>query len=195
MADYTTLTTLKARLNITDTVDDAALTAAITAASRVIDAATGRYFYKQAAGTRYFTPDDWNTLILNEDLQAVTTFQTDITGARTYDTSWSATDYDLEPYSGPPYTRLCAAPRGYYTFPRIPKAVKIVGDWGYCATGSHPQEVEEATIIQAIRLFKRKDAPFGLLGTPELGVARIPKVDTDVAALVAHLRRLDGLFA
>jgi len=43
---YTTLAELKAALGIEDSVDDTALEAAITAASRMIDDYTERFFYK-----------------------------------------------------------------------------------------------------------------------------------------------------
>jgi phage gp36-like protein len=42
---YCTLAELKASLNITDAVDDTALEAAITSASRMIDDYTERFFY------------------------------------------------------------------------------------------------------------------------------------------------------
>ena len=60
---YATLAEIKAALAIEDTNDDTALEAAITAASRMIDDYTGRFFYKdgtaQAYVSRYFTTTDF----------------------------------------------------------------------------------------------------------------------------------------
>ena len=55
----------------------------------------------------------------------------------------------------------------------------------------YPQPVREACLIQAIRLFRRKEAPFGIIGAPEIGqLAVITRLDPDVKALLATYRRL-----
>jgi hypothetical protein len=51
--------------------------------------------------------------------------------------------------------------------------------------------VTEATILMVIRLFKRTDAPFGIVGSTDLGnVATLPRVDPDIAAMLAPYRRM-----
>jgi hypothetical protein len=51
-----------------------------------------------------------------------------------------------------------------------------------------------ATKIQAARLFIRRQSPFGIAGTPELGTVRLSaKLDPDVQALIAPFRKLTGL--
>lgn len=184
---YATLAELKARLGITDTPDDAVLEAVIEAASRAIDGETGRVFYA-ATATRYFTAED-SELLFVDDLLSVTTLKTDLDGDRTYETTWAATDYDLEPYNSTPYTRIQIAPRGTRTFPTGRRGVEIAGSWGYAATA--PDAINEACLLMAARLFKRKDAVFGVLMNPEFGTARLPQVDQDVKLLIRPFVRMN----
>ena len=100
-------------------------------------------------------------------LISLTSLQTDEGGDRTYEYTWAATDYDLLPDNAAltlePYTVICTTPEGNYSFPvGIRKGVKIVGGWGYATLV--PAQVREACLIQAARVFKRKDAPFGVTG-------------------------------
>jgi hypothetical protein len=186
---YCTLAELRARLGITDAsdlADDSILEATIEAASRAIDSFTGRQFYATSA-TRYFSAEDADCLFI-PDLLTVTTLKTDGDGDRTFETTWATTDYDLLPFNDSPKTRIELAPNGNNTFPTHAKGVEIVGSWGYSSTT--PDMINEACLIQAARLYKRKDAPFGVLGTPETGVARIPRVDMDVMQLIEPFRRI-----
>jgi len=180
---YATLAEVKARLGINDSNEDSVIEATIEAASRLIDQATGRVFYATTA-TRYFTAADPDLLFLPDDLLSVTTLKTDEDGDRTYEITWAATDYDLEPYNATPYTRIQVAPRGTRTFPPTRRGVEIVGSWGYNATGSYPDMVNEACLILAARYYKRKDSPFGTTGTAEYGIMRLSKTDPDVAGLL-----------
>ncbi len=193
---YTTLANLKARLKIstTDTADDAVLEAVIEAASRAIDAHCGRHFYTTTTDeTRYYTAEFADLLFLPDDVVSVTTLATDADGDRTYETTWAATDYDLEPdnaaLGGEPYTRIAVTPAGRYAFPvGVRRGVKIAGKFGYA---SAPKAVAEACLIQAARLFARKDAPFGAMGSPEFGqFTNIPKLDPDVAMLLRPFLRV-----
>lgn len=188
---YATLAEIKARLGIptADTADDTVLEAVIEAASRAIDNETGRVFYATTA-TKYFRADDGDLLFI-PDLLSVTTLKTDSDGDRTYETTWATTDYDLEPYNDAPYTRIRLTPSGRYSFPTHAKGVEIAGSWGYNATGSYPDAINEACLILASRLFKRKDAPFGVAGTAEMGQLRIGKTDPDVAGLLYPYRHFE----
>lgn len=188
---YATLAEVKARLSISDTTDDTTIEAVIESASRAIDGVTGRVFYATAATARYFTADDATTLFLDDDLLSVDSLVTDHDGDRTYEVTWATTDYDLIPFNRTPYTRIAVAPNGTNRWPAgIAKGVKITGSWGYNATGSYPDAINEAAIILATRFFKRKDAPFGVLGTPEMGMARITAVDPDVRLLLRPYIRM-----
>lgn len=193
---YATLLELKERLfptGLSDTHDDPALEQVITGVSRWIDAYCRRRFYA-ASETRYFTAAD-RKLCFVEDLLTVTTLSTDEDGDRTYETTWTATDYDLEPYNAAlegqaaPYTHIRVAPNGTHYFPSTRKGVKIVGSFGYASTT--PPLVKEACLLQSIRTFKRKDAPFGVAGSAEMGqLVVIPKLDPDVAMMLRSLRKV-----
>lgn len=54
--------------------------------------------------------------------------------------------------------------------------------------------VREAAMIQASRIEKRGDTPFGVLGTPEVGMGNVlPSVDQDVKLLLIPLQRQDAV--
>lgn len=185
---YATLAEAKAELRITDAADDTRLEDSIEAASRAIDNATGRAFYATTA-TKYYTPE-FPDLLWVDDLLSVTTLKVDEDGDRTYERTWATTDYDLEPYNRTPYSKIRTTPNGRYAFPAdLRKSVEIAGSWGYCATGSHPDDIKRACLLFAIRLFKRPDAPFGVLGGTELGFVRVPALDPDVKAVLASYIR------
>ncbi len=172
--------------------DDTAMEASINAASRFIDKFTGRKFYASTE-TRVYNPHDTQTMYV-DDLLSVTTFKTDDNGDGTFETSWATTDYDLKPYNaaldGKPYTWVEISSGGNHTFPvSVKKCVQIAGSYGY--SSSVPPEVKMACLIQASRLWKRKDSPFGIAGTSELGMMQmIPKLDADVRLLLEPFRRL-----
>lgn len=189
---YATLAELKTYLGITDSVDDTNLEAAVEAASRAIDFECRRVFYATSA-TRYFTAEAGDLLVLPDDLLSVTTLKTDDDADRVYETTWATTDYDLEPVNSTPYTRVHLSPLGRYAFPTQRRGVEIVGSWGHNATGAYPDAVNQACLLMASRYFKRKDAPFGVTGTPEIGLMRIPAKDADVRALLAPFRRVELL--
>jgi hypothetical protein len=189
---YATLAEIKTHLTISGSTDDDRLEAAVEQASRAIDAECRRVFYATTA-TRYFQAEAPDLLILGDDLLTVTTLKTDQDGDRTYETTWATTDYDLTPDNASPKSAIHLAPQGRYSFPTHRKGVEIAGSWGYNATGSYPDAISHACVILAARYFKRKDAPFGVLGTPELGFQRIPRTDTEVKQLLAPYRRLEVL--
>lgn len=195
---YTDLATVKSRcgITVTDTADDAILEAVITAVSRMIDNYCDRRFYSSDADeVRYFTATDTDELWCG-DLLSVTSLVTDDDGDRVYETTWAATDYELEPYNaaadGEPYYLIRVAPNGNYAFPvGVAKGVQITGKFGYCALANVPAPVAEACIIQTQRLFRRKDAPFGITGAAEFGtVTMIARLDPDVRMLLEPYRRI-----
>lgn len=95
--------------------------------------------------------------------------------------SWSTvTDYETGPENalarGLPVSRLGTS--GNWSDGR---RVRITAKWGFPEV---PPEIERATLIQANRLFLRKDSPQGVAGNSEWGVIRLGKVDPDVEALI-----------
>jgi hypothetical protein len=158
----------------------------------MVDDFCGRTFYAESSTTKYYTAEE-GTLLRVDDLVSVTTLQTDEDGDRTYEISWTATDYDLEPFNaaleGKPYTAIWTTPKGIYAFPTVRKGVKIVGTWGWPAV---PKKVKEATLLLAFRLFKAKDAPFGVVGSPEMGELRrmVSVFGSDVGVMLEQYQRL-----
>jgi len=194
---YCTVAEVKARLwptGLTDTTDDTVFDQVITAVSRAIDNLCNRRFFTTASDeTRYYTAE-FDDELAPGDLVSLTTLATDEDGDRTYETTWSATDYDLEPFNaaldGKPYTRLRVTPNGNYVFPSTRKGVKLVGKFGYGATA--PPAVKEACLLQCERVYKRRDAPFGVVGSAELGqLMVIPRLDPDVELLLRAFRKMD----
>ena len=196
---YCTLSDLKTSLAIEDIQDDTALEAAILTASRMIDDYTGRFFYRDGTTavpvTRYYTPNDW--WICNvDDFISLSEIATDENFNKSYTTIWASADYMIEPVNNPrrgwPYTRILAVDS--YLFPRLyPQTVRIQAVWGWSAV---PVEIAMATKIQASRLFVRRQSPFGVAGSPEMGTIRLSsRLDPDVEALVRPFRKMNGLVA
>lgn len=135
MNRYIGRSTVKSRLGLTTTTDDAAIDAVIEAVSRQIDQWTRRRFYP-ATETRYYTARN-GVVCPVDDLLSVTSLATDDGADRTYSTVWTAADYELEPVNAPrmsppqPYWEIRVTPNGSEAFSRDRRAVKIVGVWGY----------------------------------------------------------------
>ena len=196
---YCTLSDLKTSLAIEDIQDDTGLEAAILTASRMIDDYTGRFFYRDgttaAPVTRYYTPDSWYITNL-DDFVSLNQIALDDDFDQTYTTILATSDYLIDPVNnarrGWPYTRITAIDR--YIFPyAYPQSVRVQAVWGW---PSIPAEIAMATKIQASRLFIRRQSPFGIAGTPELGTVRLTsRLDPDVEALIRPFRKMSGLVA
>ncbi len=196
---YCTLSDLKTSLAIEDIQDDTGLEAAILTASRMIDDYTGRFFYRDgttaAPVTRYYTPDSWYITNL-DDFVSLNQIALDDDFDQTYTTILATSDYLIDPVNnarrGWPYTRITAIDR--YIFPyAYPQSVRVQAVWGW---PSVPAEIAMATKIQASRLFIRRQSPFGIAGTPELGTVRLTsRLDPDVEALIRPFRKMNGLVA
>jgi hypothetical protein len=187
---YCTIQQVKDALRISDAVDDSLLELSIEAASREIDAYCQRVFYSTTA-TRTFVPDN-SYVVQIDDLVSITSLKTSTDNS--WDTTWGASDYQLEPTNGivgglaQPFTRIRAVgnnvfPYGDYVVPMLhPNTVQVTGVFGWSAI---PLDVRMASILQAQRLFKRFDSPLGVLGMGDLGTIRVSRVDSDVQALLA----------
>jgi uncharacterized phiE125 gp8 family phage protein len=179
---------LRSHMGIDDSYDDTHLTRVLDAASAWIESPAGcdRTFDVGTSATKVFDPIR-NDVVLVPDLVTVTSIKTDSAGNRTYSTTLTTADYDLWPYSGPPYSEVRAragASRGFAPG----TLVQIVGTWGY-ADGV-PAPVKQAALLLAARWFKRNDAPFGILSAVDLGqFERLSKEDPDVVTLLAPYRR------
>lgn len=192
---YATVDQLKIRLNVESSV---LLEEILDAASAEVDGYCGRTFGQlgtaMAPQVRTFTADN-GLVCFVDDLVSVTALTTDGDGDRTYETTWSAADFDLSPdnanVKGWPYQSVHVAPLAGQTFPRQRKAVRVSGVWGWPAV---PKAVTEATLIYAGLLFKRKDAPFGVLAEGSFGaVVMAHRMDPQVEQLLLPYRALGVL--
>lgn len=197
---YCSLADVKAaaRIPADDTIDDALLELSIESASRDIDAYAERVFYAIGTATRVYIPQDIY-LVETDDIISVTSIATDTNGDGGFDTVWDATDYQLEPLNGvaggivTPFTRVRAI--GDYLWPVYePRnvnsnqaSVRIIGSFGFASV---PITIRQATILAALRAYKRYESPTGVLGFSDVGVVRIGRLDPDVQRLVDPYRKV-----
>jgi hypothetical protein len=59
--------------------------------------------------------------------------------------------------------------------------VQITARWGWSFC---PPGIEEATLLVATRLFKRKDAPYGVAQFGDIAAVQIVRTDLDVQELL-----------
>lgn len=199
--DYVTRDELKAFVRIDDDLDDAQLDLAIASASRAVDRCCRRQF-GAAPGPRYYTakldPVLNRMAIEIDDLMTADALHVhvDPDGDETFPTE--VTSYTLRPRNGPadgrPWTQIVIGRAASTTFPDVPDAVRVTGQFGWDAV---PATVKEATSLQASRLIARRDAPFGVAGSPQTGseLRLLAKVDPDVEVLLAPYRRRQVVLA
>ncbi len=176
---YATRTELKGRLGITDTNDDTRLDEALAAASRGIEDFTGRQFNQTTtASARVYYPDTCH-LVRVHDLHTTTdlTVATDEGDDGTYETTWSTSDYQLEPLNGIedgqtgwPYRKVRAVESRYFPTRSRRAPVQVTAKWGWAAV---PAPVKETCLIVAEEIFGLKDAKYGIAGFGDFGVVRI----------------------
>jgi len=176
---YWTPAALKNRVRITNTNQDYEIPAACFAASRAIEQACERTFYRTASATvRTFVPSGMYELKLGpyNDLVSLATLKTDTAGDGSFATTWAGTDYQLlplNPGAAPevrPYTKIKAV---LNTFPVVTgfgrdDRVQLTGVFGWPAV---PWAVKKATQLLAEEMLK--DAPFGVAGIGDFGVVRV----------------------
>jgi hypothetical protein len=195
---YCSLADLKAALRVQDSIDDSLLELAIESASREIDGYCERVFYSTSA-TRVYAPTNIYT-VTTDDIISVTTLKSSSDGV-TYDITWATSDYQLEPLNnvagglvGSPFTRIRAT--GSYLMPTFSVGtfyenealLQVVGVFGWSAI---PAAIRQATVILAMRLFKRLDSPMGVISN-DLGSMRVGRVDPDVEALLSPFRKVSA---
>lgn len=192
---YATLAQVKAALKITDSVDDTLIEMATEAASRLIDGYTGRYFYSAGTATRFFVADDDYVCSIDDISSSTITLQTANNADGVYDTTWSITDYQLEPLNSSadgitwPFTRIRAIEDYLWPISGGEALVKLTAVFGW---PSVPIAITQATVIQASRIFKRLDSPLGVAGFGDMGVMRVTRsLDPDVEQLVNPYRKMN----
>jgi hypothetical protein len=179
---------------------------AIEACSRLVDQWCDTTFYARTE-TRYFT-SQFSDLLYVDDLISITTLKTDNDNDGTYEITWQTSDYWLEPRNAriktneadkEPYRQIRINTNGNYYFPVTHYGIEITGLWGYTdgiddndEPTQIPPFVKNAMLLMANRVYRRKDAIFGVSGTPQLGVmtvqARVQE-DTDIINLLSGINK------
>lgn len=194
--DYATSADLKAYLRIDDTDDDAQIALALTAASRAIDRACSRAFgLDDPAVARHWTferaSNTYSVYGVTDISQASgVTVKADTTNDGVFDTTVPVDKYQLLPVdagvNGRPYTDIAVhqdvvGPDGVFR-------IEVSAKFGWTAV---PDAIKQACLIQASRILKRRESPFGIAGSPDLGseLRLLEKLDPDVGVLIQHYKR------
>lgn len=189
--NYVTVEDLRDYVDVDDFDDDAQIGLAIAAASRAIDDHVNRQFGKvDTAEERFYTPrPDYKAgywIVDIDDFQDDTGLAVEVVDAGV------VTDYRLEPVNaaakGSVWTRVAFTADSEYQPCGSAHSVGVTAVWGWAAV---PTAVEQATVLQASRFLKRRHAPFGVAGSPDIGseMRLLAKVDPDVAVSLRGLRR------
>lgn len=196
---YADKTELKAYIGLSGSGQDDNIDNALDGASRQIDKITGRRFYQDSsAQVKTYTPN--NEFILDVDDISTTTgliVKLDDNDDGTYETTLTInTDFIVVPVNPDiikttgsttylaPYTQLrILNTRSSERFdPSIVNNVQVTAKFGYSFI---PEPIKQATLIQGLRLFKRKDAPFNILGNEQTGqIELFNKFDPDARELI-----------
>ncbi len=167
-------------------------TPALDAASRLIDNACSRQFGVTTATARYYSPK-WSParhrdIVSVDDFQSTTSLvvKTDLDGDGVYETT--VTLYLKLPVNaaanGRPWTDL----EFHTNVSRQTGSLEVTALWGWTSV---PPAIKQATLLQASRIVKRRDAPFGVAGSPDMGneLRLLAKLDPDVERMVTAFRR------
>lgn len=188
--EYADLADLKAFRGILPavTAEDAALTNALTAASRALDRKTGRRFWlDDEPSARTLNPR--SRVVSDPDGERLLVPDIGTSGALLVETgsglTWTAvTDYETGPedaLDGWPITSLFL-PYGTWGASAGRQRIRITAPWGWPAI---PDDIQQATLILANRYYMRKDTPEGVKGSADWGAIRLSRWDPDVESLIA----------
>jgi len=191
---YCTLAELKQALNwpTGDTSLDTFQQACIDDAARAIEDECGRRFWADddAAQVRKFLPEN-SGMCLIDDLIEFTSLTTQLDPS-----SWTIdVDFYLLPINaaadGQPYTAIKTIARPFlFTKADIPQGwsildgrITLTGKFGWATI---PGPIHRANLILAERLFKRREAPFGLASAGvDSSAVRLSVTDPDVAKMLS----------
>jgi hypothetical protein len=197
---YATLTQIKGYMSISDNIDNDLLEDLIESASRSIDRIANRRFYLDAVASARLYRAYSDIFVYIDDLGTTTDLvvKTDSNGNGTYAKTLTLNqDYILDPLTAPslsrPYTQLTMV-SNTETWPIFPgltqnglrPGVQVTARWGW---PSVPDDINMACLILTADLYKRKDAPGGILGLGDLGVVRMSPLGRDVTAMVRAYKK------
>lgn len=197
---YATLTQIKAYMSISDNTDNDLLEDLIESASRSIDRIANRRFYLDATASARLYRAYSDIFVYVDDIGTTSSLvvKTDSNGDGTYAKTLTLnTDYILDPLTasslGRPFTQLTMV-SNTETWPIFPgltqnglrPGVQVTARWGW---PSVPDDINMACLILTADLYKRKDAPGGILGLGDLGVVRMSPIGRDVTAMVRAYKK------
>ena len=195
---YCTVDAIRGQLSDKDAkVDDVIVERAINATSRAVDDWCGRRFWQDATvKTRVYNVGD-RACARVDDISTTTGLlvATDAGSDGTFETSWTiGTDFFLEPLNadadGPAYAwwDLVACGSKRFPIPRTSRrpSLQVTAKFGWSAI---PPQVEQAAVLRAVAIFKRKESPQGVAGFGDFGAIRIGRQDPDVIALLSPFQR------
>ena len=199
---YATLAEIKSFLSIpnSDTADDTLLESLVESASRSIDRIANRRFYLDAAASARLYRAYSDVFVYTDDIgtSASLVVAIDESGNGTFTTTLTLNqDFLLDPLTaaakGRPFTQLTMV-SNTTSFPIFPglfsnglrPGVQVTARWGW---PSVPDDITSACLILTADLYKRKDAPGGVLGLGDLGAIRMSPLGRDVTAMVRAYRK------
>jgi len=194
---YATLAEFKSSIGITDSTDDTPLQSCLDAAEQLInnfcDTKVG--FNTTSSQVRYYTGQRWD-YVLTDPIVTVTALAQDVNGNGTYSEAWAATDYVLAPRNaatdGRPYTEIDVTPYsvGTKNFGTDYLGIRVTGTFGW---PSVPSAIKQAALIQAGAIWSSRTAPFGVIGSQDLGgVIRMSSALHPEARILCEPYRLRG---
>ncbi len=194
--EYATAGEFKASIGVDDTIDDATIDLARSAASRSVDDYCGRRFWlDDIVVPRYFDYEPEHGAVCVDDIGDLTDLAVavDQVGDEGYADAWTmGTHYVVRPRNAPadgvPWTTILRARNGAKAFPCGEGRIRVTARYGWPTV---PDAVKQATLIQAGRFWRRKDSPYGVAGSAELGseMRLLASLDPDVQTLVRPFRR------
>lgn len=177
------------RIPVEDETDDLLLQMALDSASTLIAQHCDRSFELagEDAETRYFTTY-WDrtarAYVVDIDDLSDTTDLVLLNGSTEVDLA-DLTFYPRNAY-GLPWTALRLS--SDLTSDTDSDAISITALWGWAEV---PAAVKNACLLQASRFFKRRDAVFGVAGSPDMGneLRLLQKLDVDVCMMLSPYRK------
>jgi hypothetical protein len=190
VATYIDLPALKNFLGIAadDNSDDTLLTICIDAAEAAIDRKANRHFAQVALSEARLFTARWDAdrsayVVQIDDLM-------DDTGMTVTSAGTAITETPMKlplnaAQKAMPWTKLVFKDS---SLSEDEGDIEITALWGWDET---PAGIKAAALIQASRFYKRKDAIFGVAGSPEMGseLRLLEKLDSDVGVLVGTFKR------
>ncbi|WP_395153727.1 hypothetical protein [Ilumatobacter sp.] len=159
------------------------VTDSIEAATVAIDNDTGRTFSPVTA-TKIFGAGGYSLEV--PDLISVTTLKVDDDDDGTFETTITASEYELDAYhqiaDGWPYDTLRLLDREFPHGGRRRRRIEIVGSWGFAAV---PSPINQACSLLAAQLAQRAtSALFGVQSFGDLGAQGIRTTDPQYMKLI-----------